>query len=245
MSLASVASVLAIREQDIDHELARGSIDDSRGSAERVSDLFRDRRVILFSVSVILFHLANAAMLPLVGQKLSAAHPESAAAAMSACIVIAQLVMVPVALWASRAANTWGRKPVFLIGFAVLPLRGLLYTLTDNPYALVAIQSLDGIGAGIFGVVGVLIIADLTRGTGRFNLMQGALATALGIGAAASNVLTGLVVQAAGFNAGFAVLSTVAAIAVAFFAIWVPESKPAELPADSVLPIGPPLEAPS
>jgi hypothetical protein len=110
---------------------------------------------------------------------------------MSACIIAAQVVMVPVALASSRLAETWGRRPTFLIGFAVLPIRGLLYTLTNDPFWLVAIQLLDGIGAGIFGVVGVLVIADLTRGTGRFNLMQGALATATGIGGSASLYLTG------------------------------------------------------
>ena len=128
----------------------------------------------MFSASVVLFHFANAAMLPLAGQKLSHGHDRGAAGYMSACIIAAQLVMVPVALLASRLAVSWGRRPVFLIGFAVLPVRGVLYTMTSSPYALVAIQLLDGIGAGIFGVVGTLVIADLTRGTGRFNLMQGA-----------------------------------------------------------------------
>ncbi|MFO0957110.1 MAG: hypothetical protein U0800_06535 [Isosphaeraceae bacterium] len=84
-----------------------------------------------------------------------------------------------------------------------MPIRGLLYTLTANPFLLVGIQLLDGIGAGIFGVVSVLVVADLTRGTGRFNLTQGAMATATGIGAALSNLLTGYIVKRAGFDAGF------------------------------------------
>jgi MFS family permease len=107
----------------------------------------------------------------------------------------------------------------------VLPIRGLLYTVTANPYALVGIQLLDGIGAGIFGVVGVLVIADLTRGTGRFNLMQGALATATGLGAAASNLMTGYIVQAAGFNVGFLTLAAIAAGALAFYGLAMPETK--------------------
>ena len=122
-------------------------------------------------------------MLPLVGQKSSDGLKEGAAVLMSACIIAAQVVMVPVALMASRLAASWGRKPVFLIGFAVLPIRGLLYCLSVNPYYLVGVQLLDGIGAGIFGVVSVLVVADLTKGTGRFNFTQGALATATGVGA--------------------------------------------------------------
>jgi MFS family permease len=81
--------------------------------------------------------------------------------------------MIPVATWAGRLAVTYGRKPVFMLGFGVLPGRGVLYTLSGNPYALVSIQLLDGVGAGIFGVLSVLVVADLTRGTGRFNITNG------------------------------------------------------------------------
>ena len=108
----------------------------------------------------------------------------------------------------------------------MLPIRGILYTLTANPTALVAIQLLDGIGAGIFGVVGVLVIADLTRGTGRFNLVQGALATATGIGAALSNLMTGFVVKAAGYNAGFFTLAAIAGLALLFYVFAMPETRP-------------------
>lgn len=236
MCLASIVSALAIRSREIDYELARGAEHrqpeeaPAAGSrqpmhAAKISTLFKDRRVLAFAVAVVLFHVANAAMLPLVGQKLTLGKAEGAAGYMSACIIAAQLVMVPVALLASRLAESWGRKPTFLIGFAVLPLRGALYTCTDNPYALVAIQLLDGIGAGIFGVVGVLVIADLTEGTGRFNLMQGALATATGIGASLSNLMTGYVVQATTQNVGFVVLATVAGLALLFYMLFVPETR--------------------
>ena len=110
--------------------------------------------------------------------------------------------------------DSWGRKPVFLIGFAVLPVRGLLYCLSVNPYYLVAVQLLDGIGAGIFGVVSVLVVADLTRGTGRFNLTQGALATATGVGAGARATSSPASwSRRPGFNAGFLTLAAIAAAA--------------------------------
>ena len=163
-------------------------------------------------------------MLPLVGQKASDGLQEGAAVLMSACIIVAQVVMVPVALIASRLAVTWGRKPVFLIGFAVLPVRSLLYTLSVNPYYLVGVQLLDGIGAGIFGVVSVLVVADMKKGTGRFNFTQGALATATGLGAGSSNLLAGFVVKAAGFDAGFVTLAAIAAAAAVFFALAMPET---------------------
>jgi MFS family permease len=227
MSVGSIFSVLAIRPGEIDHGVARGSDDSAQGARpSRFRDLVGDRRIVTFFAATVLFHFANAAMLPLVGQRLSVGKAEGAAAYMSACIVIAQLVMIPVATWAGRRAHTWGRRPVFLVGFAILPLRGMLYVLSDNPYYLVAVQALDGIGAGIFGVLVVLVVADLTRGTGRFNLAQGALATATGLGASASTVLAGVVVQRWGFNAGFLGLAAIAAGALGLFYLAMPETRP-------------------
>ncbi len=240
----SIVAALMIRRDDIDDDLARGAGESKPGGAvdsmhdreidpapkdpriAGLGELLRDRRIATFAGSIVLFHFANAAMLPLVGQKMTAGMAGGVAGYMSACIVAAQIVMVPVALVASRLAESWGRRPTFLVGFAVLPIRGLLYTMTDDPRLLVAVQLLDGIGAGIFGVVGVLVIADLTRGTGRFNLMQGALATATGLGASASLFLTGEIVSHAGFNAGFLALSAIAAVALAFYGLAMPETRP-------------------
>ena len=226
MAAASAATALLIKEGDINHDLARGAAEagEGRPSVEGVGMLLGDRRILIFAAGAVLFHFANAAMLPLVGEKVTLGMSRGASVLMSACIIAAQAVMVPVAVLASRLAESWGRKPVFLIGLAVLPVRGLLYTLTVNPYLLVGIQLLDGIGAGIFGVVSVLVVADLTWGTGRFNLAQGALATATVIGAALSNLLIGFVVQAAGFNTGFVTLAAIAALGLLFYAALMPET---------------------
>jgi len=250
----SIVATLLIRRDEIDDDLARGAdggkpagpggttfdpdLDPAPAGPRvaRIGELFQDRRILVFAASVVLFHFANAAMLPLVGQKMTSGMSEGVAGYMSACIIAAQLVMVPVALATSRLAESWGRRPTFLVGFAVLPIRGLLYTLTADPRWLVAIQLLDGIGAGIFGVVGILVIADLTRGTGRFNLMQGTLATATGIGASASLYLTGVIVSKYGFNAGFFALAAIAGVALAFFGLAMPETRPSvEAPADAVI----------
>ena len=105
-----------------------------------------------------------------------------------------------------------------LIGFAVLPVRGALYTLTHQPLLLIAIQMLDGVGAGIFGVVSVLVVADLTRGTGRFNVTLAAISMAVGIGAAISQLLAGAIVHHFNYNAGFLFLAAVAG--AAFLILW-------------------------
>lgn len=156
MAVGSIISVRMIREGEIDHELARGDGEEGeeddkeqhQQGYEGILQLLSDRKILFFTVAVVLFHFANAAMLPLVGQELAQGKGTSDTVYMSACIIVAQLVMIPVSNLAGRFAHT-ARKPIFLLGFAVLPIQGVLYTLSDNPYFLVSVQILDGIGAGI------------------------------------------------------------------------------------------------
>ena len=225
---ASAVSVLFIRNDDIDYLRSRGGalkITPDGVVALSIRALFADRKILIFAVAVTLFHFANAAMLPLAGQLLTRDHESFASLNMSACIVAAQLIMIPVAFLSGKWGNTWGRKPVFLIGFAILPIRGFLYILSDNPIFIVCVQLLDGIGAGIFGVLSVVVVADLTQGTGRYNLVLGAIATAHSIGASLSNVVSGYIVNAWGFSVGFLFLASVAALAFAIFGLMMPETK--------------------
>ena len=146
---------------------------------------------MIFALCAFLFHFANAPLLPLVGQKLAVQFPEEATAMMSFCMVAAQGVMLPIAILVGRNADKWGRRPIFLIAFAVLPIRAALYPLSDNAFWLIGVQLLDGIGAGIYQALTPLIISDIMRGTGRFNLAQGAVATTMGIGASVSGLAAG------------------------------------------------------
>jgi MFS family permease len=246
-AIGSIAAVLLIREKDIDHSAARGdgvaehqtSGPDQRphgfspgesGSilrGERPSTwrkLVGDKRILTFAASVVIFHFANAAMLPLVGEMLSRGKPHESSLYMAACIVIAQAVMVPVALVTGGVTDTWGRKVPFQIGFAALVVRGILFTAGRNPYYLVSVQALDGVGAAVFGVLWVLIAADLAKGTGRFNLLQGAIQACLGLGAFLSNFLAGLVVKNFGYNAGFLLLSLIACVGLVVFSLKMPET---------------------
>lgn len=228
-AVASIVSILAIREEDIDHELARAapeSADKEHPKTAGLLTVLADRRLLMFAISVVLFHFANAAMMPVVGQYMASSAPEGATLYMSACIVVAQLVMIPMAKFAGRYCEIWGRKPVFLLAFAALPIRGLLYTVSDDPAWLIAVQTLDGIGAGIFGVVWLVMCADLTRGTGRYNVTVGAIATAHAIGASASNVVTGFVVAATSYAGGFTFLAGAAMVGLIFFWTMVGETKP-------------------
>ena len=224
----AAAAVLTIPASAIDHQRARGSATGHKTDSKAgLTQLLSNRSLTTFALCVALFHFANAAMLPLVGQKLALAHPGVESALLSSCIIIAQLIMLPMAMLTGARAQAWGRKPLFLSAFAILPLRGVLYTLSDDAYWLLGIQLLDGVGAGILSVLTPLILADIMEGTGRYNLVQGAVATAQGIGAVISNALAGLVVVHAGYSTAFLALATVAAIGGVIFWLVMPETSAA------------------
>jgi MFS family permease len=241
VSVVSAVTAFAIRGDEIDYELARGgerehvehgTADDDatrqlphEGPRVSIREVLTDRPILIFTASAVLWNFANAAMLPLVGERISIGKPQSSTLFMSAGIIVAQFVMIPVASLAGRLTDAWGHKPIFLIGFIVLPIRGLLFTLSDQPSFVIAVQVLDGVGAAIFGVLSVLVVADLTKGTGHFNLTQGAIATATGIGASLSMLLAGLIVEHGGYQAAFLSLAAVATVALAIFWTLMPETK--------------------
>src|ERR1700676_5324514 len=226
--LAGIA-VLSIPAGAINFDRARDLDHEAGGTGRPVGPagyniLFESRPLVIFGLCVMLFHFANAPLLPLVGQKLAAAYPQEATAMMSACIVAAQLVMLPIALLVGRTADTWGRKPLFLAGFAILPIRAVLYTFSDNSFWLIGVQLLDGVGAGIFGALTPLVIADIMRGTGRYNLALGAVATMQGIGASLRGLAAGGIADNFGYSATFLTLGAAALVAAIVFAIWMPET---------------------
>ena len=225
-ALPTILTLLIIRPDEIDYGRARGA---KEGDEDRKPDgaqaLLQDRPLLIFLVCAVMFHFANAAMLPLLGEMLAKGKGRSSMLFMSACVVTTQLVVTLLASWSGRTAGSWGRKPLLLVAFGVLPVRAVLYTLTRHTVALVAIQILDGVAAGIFGVVSVLVVADLTQGTGRFNLTLGAISTAVGIGASLSQVIAGFIVHRAGYNAGFLFLASVAAGALAILYFFMPETR--------------------
>ncbi len=227
-AVLAVIAVLSIPAQAIDNQRARGADteDPTRSAAPGSfrSVLLGCRPLLIFGCCALLFHLANASLLPLVGQKLAATHKDAATAMMSACIIAAQLIMLPIALLVGRTADRFGRKPILLLGFAVLPVRAVLYTFSNQTWWLVGVQLLDGVGAGIFGAITPLVIADLMRATGRFNVAQGAIATIQGIGAASSGLIAGVIVDHAGYSAAFLTSAVIATVAFATLVFLMPET---------------------
>jgi MFS family permease len=237
VSVFAAASVFLIRPDELDekccgvvwrprHNRGRASgvtrNGDARSRPVGFMELFRDRRVVILFAATALFHLANAPVMPLVA--LYVKHLQGSDQQVAAVVLVAQAVMIPVALLTGWLCEHWGRKPVFAIGFMALPLRIFLYSLTTDPNLLVALQSLDGIGAGIYGVAVVAMCADLTQGKGRFNALQGLIATALAVGGVIGPLGSGFLVQHLGFNMAFYVFAAIAAVAALLFILGMPET---------------------
>jgi MFS family permease len=229
LAIPCLAFLRGIDPAKIDYGRSRGARDEGgKDGASGLRTLLSDRRLLTLAACVVLFHFANAAMLPQLGEMLAHGRAKVAAPFMSACVIVTQFVIAVSAVWIGGKAASWGRKPLLLIGFGALPIRGVLYTLTKSVPLLVGIQLLDGAANAIFGVVSVLVIADLTRGTGRFNITQGGLATAVGIGASVSTTFAGYLVQRYGYSISFLGLAAVGGVAWLVLLIGVPETRDAE-----------------
>ncbi len=227
LAIPAFLALIGINGNEIDHARARGAgvtkRDGKEIQTEGISVLAQDRVLLVFLAASFLFHLSNAAMLPELGEMLAQGNPRMAPPFMSACITVTQFVIAASAAWIGARAHK-GRKPLLLLGFVVLPIRGVLYTLAHAPSALIGIQFLDGVANAVFVIVSMLVIKDRTEGTGRFNLAAGALATTVGIGAALSNTIGGELVQRFSFRASFLGLAMIAVAAFAILFFGVPET---------------------
>jgi MFS family permease len=192
----------------------------------RLRSLSKNRGLLIFAGCVFLFQMANASMLPLAGEAFAYSKEARSSLIVSALIMVPQVIVALMAPWAGSQANTWGRRPLLLVGFAALPIRALVFAWTTNPTILIAAQVLDGVSGTMLGVLTALIIADLTAGTGRFNLAQGFVGTMSGVGASLSTTLSGLVAASLGRAAGFLGIAAVALAAVVLLWSLMPETNP-------------------
>ena len=226
----ALLALRAIAENEIDPERAHGSPPRQAPAkpAIRPGTLMHNRPLLIFAGCLVLFHLANSAMLPLMGSIVTMKSARWATLVIAACIVVPQLVVAALSPWIGARAQIWGRRPLLLIGFAALPIRGLLLASVSYPAALVAVQVLDGVTAAVFAVMVPLVVADLTRGTGHFNLGQGILGTATGIGASLSATFAGYMTDRFGSSAAFASLAVIAFVGLLLVWRMMPETRPAD-----------------
>lgn len=166
-----------------------------------LAGLLRDRRLILFAAALGLFSLGNAAALPLVGAELTRQIGSRASLVIAACIVVPQLLVALISPSVGRAAERLGRRPLLVLALAALPVRLSLLAWVESPVLVVAVQALDGISAAGIGVLLPLVAADVTRGTGRFNLCMGVLGLAISVGATLSTALAGFAADRYGYGA--------------------------------------------
>jgi hypothetical protein len=232
LGLPALLALGWIRASDIHFGRSCGAPDLHPTHPQRVNRvaLLGDRRLLTFAACLFLFQLANASILPLAGETLARTERQWSPLVLAAFIVAPQIIVALLAPWVGRKAETWGRRPLLALGLAALPVRAAFFALTANPAPLVVVQMLDGLTGATLGVLTALVIADLTKGTGRFNLAQGLVGTVSGIGAATSTSVSGLIVASCGQTAGFLSVTGAGALAVAIFWLFMPETKSKSAP---------------
>jgi predicted MFS family arabinose efflux permease len=191
-----------------------------------IRKVLSDRRLLIFAGCILLFQVANAAMLPLMAGIVTLRASEWASTLIAACIVVPQLVVAGSAPWVGRVADSWGRRPPLLFCFVALALRAVLFVFVSDPYLIVVVQTLDGVCAAVLGVTVPLVVADITRGTGRFNLGLGVIGSAVGIGAALSTTLAGYAIDHFGSSVTFLGLASVATCGLLLVGLLLPETRP-------------------
>jgi len=232
LAIPTIVSVALIRAEEINPDLAHGAdASDCDESKKNLLALAKNRPLMDFALVLLMFQFANAAMLPLLGGFITMQSSTSAPAVIAACMVVPQIVVATLSPAIGARAQTWGRRPLLLIGIGALVMRTLLFALVRDPHLLVLIQILDGISASVFGVLVPLIVVDVTYGSGHFNVAQGIVGTATGIGASVSMLFAGYVADRAGGSAAFLSLGIVAAIAFSFVWFAMSETRPRQMTA--------------
>jgi predicted MFS family arabinose efflux permease len=216
LALARIRTSDVTRQRDIDATVTPAT----------VRSALSDPRLLIFAGCILLFQLANAAMLPLMGSILTMRSSESASTFIGACIVVPQLIVAGCAPSVGRLADAWGRRPLLFLTFAALAVRGVFFAFVTSPYLVVAVQILDGVCAAVLGVLLPLVVADIMRGTGRFNLGLGIVGSAVGIGAALSTTLAGYTIDHFGSSIAFFSLASIAVCGLACVWLLLPETRP-------------------
>ena len=228
LAIPTLLALARIREREVDIARAHGAVPRTAPEAKSTSilDLVRQRTLLIFAASILLLQLANGAMLPLMAGVVTTRSSKWATVLIAACIIVPQAIVALSSPSVGRKAQQWGRRPLLLIGFAALAIRGVLFATVGDPYVLVAVQVFDGITAAVFSVMVPLIVADVAFGSGHFNLAQGIVGTATGIGASLSTVLAGYVSDQFGSVVAFTGLATIAAAGLVLISVAMPETRP-------------------
>lgn len=185
-----------------------------------------DRRLLTFALCIVLFQFANAAMLPMAATEVTRRAGDVANLVIAAALIVPQGVVALLSPAVGRAAERYGRRRLLVLAFTMLPLRGLLLATLASPALIVGVQVLDGLAGAVIGVLVPLIAADVTRGTGRFNLCMGTIGLAVGVGATLSTSVAGALAGRFGNGVAFLALAVAGVVAVMTVALAMPETRP-------------------
>jgi MFS family permease len=229
LCIPALIALSRIRADEIDYARARNAGKGQQAkSYHRIFDIGKNRNLYIFAVCVFFFQFADASLLPVVGQNLAQSDTEHASLLMAGLIVVPQIVVALLSPWVGYHSDKWGRKPLLLLGFGLEIIRALLFAFSANVSVLLTAQLLGGISAAAVTVLTILVITDLTTGTGRFNLVRGAIGTLIAIAASISTTATGFLFEALGNWEGFLILAAASAIATALLCVAMPETRPAK-----------------
>jgi MFS family permease len=229
LAIPTLIALSRIREREIDIVQAHGAIprEVPDKKATSVFTLIRQKPLLIFACAILLLQLANAAMLPIMAGVVTTRSAQWAPVLIAACIIVPQAIVALMSPTVGRKAQAWGRRPLLLIGFSALAIRGVLFATVTDPFLLVAVQIFDGITAAVFAVMVPLIVADVAFGSGHFNLALGIIGTATGIGASLSTVLAGYATDKFGSSVAFLGLAGVAATGLLLILLVMPETRKA------------------
>ena len=192
--------------------------------------LLTHRSMLVFCACAALFQLADSAMLPIAAGELTQRKGTHADLIIAACILVPQAVVALLSPLVGRTADRLGRRPLLLLGFASLPLRGVLLALLPNPYLVVVVQAISGVSAAVFGVMLPVIADDVTQGARRFNLCIGLFGLAGTAGAVLSTTGAGLLADLAGDRVAFLALAAAGLAGTALVWLAMPETGSIEAP---------------
>jgi MFS family permease len=227
LCIPALIALASIRADEIDYTRARNAAKGETARPARLRDLARNRALLLFAGCITLFQLADASMLPLLGETI-ARQSGAANLQMSSLIIVPQIVVAILAPWVGYHSEVRGRRPLLLVGFGLEPIRAAILALTTGYPFLVVVQLLNGISSAVITVLTVLVITDLTAGTGRFNLAQGTLGALMGIAASISTIGTGYIDEVFGRGVGFITVGIIALLATGLLGVFQQETRPTE-----------------
>ena len=227
LCVPALVALSFIKPDEIDYCRARNAVPGEGAKPQTVRTIVRNRTLLYFVLCLVLFQFADASVIPLLSQNIGTSKAETSSLQITGLIVTAQLVVMFLAPWVGYLSEGYGRKPLLMLGFGLESIRSVLLSSTTNYGFLLVGQLLGGLASAIVEVLIIVIITDLTAGTGRFNLVGGTVTMLMGIAGAISVAASGFIFHMAGHSLAFVMFAAVAGIATILAWLLLPETKPA------------------